>query len=988
MQVSSLEYIASLTIKRFLVDKKKLPEDDSDCRVIWNQIHSMPNFHVHLERILEILVERQPKLVTDSILKLLLSGKFHFKRLILKGCSSLTLEGFSSAIQNQPHIKHLDISSCENLADASLGNVLALHLQHLESLSFESCDNLCDDIVKVIISKCAHIKYLSLACSPCLTDEMFNFESFVQSCKDGERILSSLSRIDLSGCQGISSKSVRNLFSLCGSTLESVDISWTKVDCTALVYLSGFSLSSAVFIATHADEKNLPCSVAELEASQEFEFQMIKEMNKSDSINSNSQRLSEMFLVPTEKDNNIASGGDLAQKTESIVAEIVTKENGTFSSFCESINPGADHFEQENHPCVLKDGFLKQCIFSYSSQDNHYADTTSSACKCQLPQPHKNGYQGKLANTYHCSICNLEGRNGLRRAHSFSCISEDIQKTENKTASTLFSNPEHYYDKYRKHVGILASTNNSTFNIKTKTVAAKPRWSDTETYHHSSRINNFVSEALGTSNTYTTWNDLSNEYEKTYSKIVKESSTGFEGEVSSNCKNFFGNDPKEYSVVHGTQKSKLPDLSEVAFLCPNKVAPFVFPDVANNIGNSAKSFTSSESFYQNNQDRMKTLSKSIQISAHDLNLDATRVMQKSVISSEQKYGSEIDKSEIEAKLSAAVEFYKPRQMLVSHITELDISQISFYDSDVGKDCIKMFVHSNHSLTSLCISWTGLTDAILEEIARNEPRLIKLGLPECECLSNSGIIAVGLYCKNLQILDLQGVPFISDRGLLDVLSSGLLEELTLAECAITDTTLRNIANYCSLTITRLDLSWCENITDESLCDLVNSCPKLEYLNVRQCEISTKTVAALPCISGKLTHLGLCSIKDLTDSQAVPMVRSLRNLTFVDLSWNCMLTDDTISTLLGSCPMLNEAVLAGLKRITSKPFLPIISDRTEWRSCLKAIRSRIRRSNYAAKKGVSVSDEVLDNSFYLPYRSLHYAPNLCKLGLSFSDKVNDT
>ena len=33
-------------------------------------------------------------------------------------------------------------------------------------------------------------------------------------------------------------------------------------------------------------------------------------------------------------------------------------------------------------------------------------------------------------------------------------------------------------------------------------------------------------------------------------------------------------------------------------------------------------------------------------------------------------------------------------------------------------------------------------------------------------------------------------------------------------------------------------------------------------------------------------------------------------------------------------------------------------------------------------------MLDNSFYLPYRSLHYAPNLCKLGLSFSDKVNDT
>ena len=552
---------------------------------------------------------------------------------------------------------------------------------------------------------------------------MFNFESFVQRCKDGERILSSLSRIDLSGCQGISSKSVRNLFSLCGSTLESVDISWTKIDCTALVYLSGFSLSSAVFIATHADEKNLPCSVAELEASQEFEFQMIKEMNKSDSISSDSQKLSEL-LVPTEKDDNGASVSEPAQETESSVAEIITKENCTF---CESINKGKYHFTQENHPDLLNDGLLKQCIFSYSSQGNQYADPTSSACKCKLSQPHKNGCKGKLANSYYCSICNLEGRDGLRRAHSFSCISEDIQKTENKTMSTFFSKPEHGYDMYKKHVGILASCNHSNCYSKIKTAAAKPRWRDTETYHLSSRINNFVSDPLGTSNTYTTWNGLSEEYKKIDSKIVKKSSTGFEGEDSSNCKDFFGNDLKECNIVHGTQRSKLPDLSEVSLPHPNKAVPFVHPDVANNIGNSAKSFTSSKSFFQNNQDRMETLTKSIQISAQDLNIDATKVTQKSIISSRQKCGSEIDKSEIEAKLSAQVEFYKPRQMLASHITELDISQISFYDSDVGKDCIKMFVHSNHLLTSLCISWTELTDTILEEIARNEPRLIKLGL---------------------------------------------------------------------------------------------------------------------------------------------------------------------------------------------------------------------------------------------------------------------
>lgn len=55
--------------------------------------------------------------------------------------------------------------------------------------------------------------------------------------------------------------------------------------------------------------------------------------------------------------------------------------------------------------------------------------------------------------------------------------------------------------------------------------------------------------------------------------------------------------------------------------------------------------------------------------------------------------------------------------------------------------------------------------------------------------------MGQHCKRLVDLDLQGVPFISDKGLANVLSHGLLSELSLAECAITDVTLKNIARFC-------------------------------------------------------------------------------------------------------------------------------------------------------------------------------------------------
>ena len=108
--------------------------------------------------------------------------------------------------------------------------------------------------------------FISVASCVSLTDDAFNFDS-------KSDILGFLKWIDLSGCQGISSTTVRYLSSLCGQRLERVNLSWTNIDCTALICLSGYSLASAVYVATSGN-KNMPFSVAELEASQEYEFQM------------------------------------------------------------------------------------------------------------------------------------------------------------------------------------------------------------------------------------------------------------------------------------------------------------------------------------------------------------------------------------------------------------------------------------------------------------------------------------------------------------------------------------------------------------------------------------------------------------------------------------------------------------------------------------------------------------------------------------------
>ena len=54
---------------------------------------------------------------------------------------------------------------------------------------------------------------------------------------------------------------------------------------------------------------------------------------------------------------------------------------------------------------------------------------------------------------------------------------------------------------------------------------------------------------------------------------------------------------------------------------------------------------------------------------------------------------------------------------------------------------------------------------------------------------------------------------------------------------------------------------------------------------------------------------------------------------------MLTDETMSVLMISCTLLREAVLAGLKRITSKAFVPMIAGLNAWRDRRSAIRFRL-------------------------------------------------
>eukprot|EP00794_Sanderia_malayensis_P005243 gene5243-5907_t len=768
MNISSLQFCATSVIVGTFSDDTNSAHSKRICEEIAENRTLDPCLEIILQRI----VATQPAILNDRLLCTLLSGGIRLKNLMLRKCINISLVGLAMALENQPNIEHLDLSECNQLTNPVIANILAKRTPALRSLIFESTYTMKDPTVQAIFRNCTNLTLLSLACSPFVSENVF---SCFTSENDNNHvdndainnITSSLTNIDFSCCKGMSATTIRQLAVICGPNLKTVNISWTNIDCIALVYLCGYSLSSAVFLATNAHHEDVPFTVAEMEASQQFEFQMISKHNAS---------------VPAAEEKDLEISPPCEDETDVILR---ASDN---SMRCD------DKVRDEKIDIGVEEKF-------FSSEN--------SACS---------------------GLVSLEKINET-------ALFEDIAK-----------------------MSLDGDIPNGSALIMER-----------------AEINNSVD-------------------------CVRELET-FEAVVAS-----LNTDPADAEPFDNSQ--------------PEITAP----------------------------------SPSLTVPLQDEN-------------------------------GGNCSMFVPRQMFQCQITELDISEISFIDYEVGSDCLKKFVTTNHHLRVLKISWKLFDDNLLGFIAKNEPELVDIGLEECEGLTNYGLKLLGTHCQKLYCIDLQGVPFVSDEGLLEVLRNGLVCKLSLAECAVTDVTLRNIVRFCSSTIKDLNLSWCENLTDDEISNLICACPQLESLNLRQCEASLKSTNALAENSpSNLTYLELCSIQELMDSMVLPFLPNMKQLVYIDLSWNCMLTDETVSKLFICCPLLREAVLSGLKRISTKPFLPIISGLVEWRAKREIIAYRLRTRGIITRN--IASQEVNEPDFYLPHRSVNYVPNLKKLDVSFSDKVNDT
>ncbi|CAG8806102.1 18369_t:CDS:2, partial [Dentiscutata erythropus] len=253
----------------------------------------------------------------------------------------------------------------------------------------------------------------------------------------------------------------------------------------------------------------------------------------------------------------------------------------------------------------------------------------------------------------------------------------------------------------------------------------------------------------------------------------------------------------------------------------------------------------------------------------------------------------------------------------------------FY-SDITRSCIRWdkfkkvtnnelygIAKSCPNLRHLKIMWCrGLSDRVISKIAQICPLEFlsvscnSKGIKRASKLYNmkdTTLCKIANSCPNLQYLKLKSYK-LSDISLKKVahLCTNLRYLKLKYNEHITDTSIVLIGQNCSY-LEYLGL-WGANITDASLKQIAESCPKLHTLRLIDCEkITDQGVYAIASAYPNMQKYVLDDCGEITDISVKKIAQSNPNLKYLNLNWCHLVSDDSICAIARSCPKLEQLYL---------------------------------------------------------------------------------
>lgn len=172
------------------------------------------------------------------------------------------------------------------------------------------------------------------------------------------------------------------------------------------------------------------------------------------------------------------------------------------------------------------------------------------------------------------------------------------------------------------------------------------------------------------------------------------------------------------------------------------------------------------------------------------------------------------------------------------------------------------------------SCTSISDAAVEGIVANVPRLKNLALTKCTRLTDESLYSIAKLGKNLHYLHLGHVSNITDRAVTHLARSCTrLRYIDVACCPnLTDLSVTEIANNMPK-LRRIGLVKVINLTDQAIYGLVDRYNSLERIHLSYCE--NVSVPAIFCVLqrlNRLTHLSLTGVPAFRRPELQEMCRA--------------------------------------------------------------------------------------------------------------------
>ncbi|KAL2168874.1 hypothetical protein VTG60DRAFT_6776 [Thermothelomyces hinnuleus] len=206
---------------------------------------------------------------------------------------------------------------------------------------------------------------------------------------------------------------------------------------------------------------------------------------------------------------------------------------------------------------------------------------------------------------------------------------------------------------------------------------------------------------------------------------------------------------------------------------------------------------------------------------------------------------------------------------------------------------------------------------LVRLAQRCKYLKRLKLNDCTQLQDSAVLAFAENCPNILEIDLQQCRSIGNEPITALFTKGhALRELRLANCELIDDSaflsLPSNRKYEHLRI--LDLSSSMGITDRAIEKIIEVAPRLRNLVLQKCRnLTDAAVYAISRLERNLhfLHLGHCS--QITDDGVKRLVSMCTRIRYIDLGCCTNLTDDSV-TRLANLPKLKRIGLVKCANIT--------------------------------------------------------------------------